>query len=429
MVLKIYLFSQVSGNYQQYTADHSETFLKQFCKNCFASNQIAIHRDGNLMYYAYAYRKTESEIYGVCIVCGEICLNLQWLYEYFQKVLENSAYKGVLFCFDEHGRIRKHVERFSSEAAEVDSLFGEIREHINKRQSYWEVLPPEDFSIPIESKISLAFDEDAKGKITDAIRHYHNVIVTMGNTAPSSFARTVERLNSEKAQLQKEKETLKNNIESLSKQKKQYRWVIMLSMLVVAGLIAILFFNRNVNELRSELTKREYSVDSLKNVVTYRDSVIDTQKQELNVTKNTLRVVRKDLKQTQSVLDDFALYMPLSVSDMEIKNENESYGERIYSGRTTYIYPKLTIYSLIEGSVDLYTKFYTPNGLSASSKASISPAGYSYKNNVSLYKNQSTTVYLSGWGGEDKGHWGKGFYRIEVWYNNVCIKAKTFQIY
>ncbi len=415
MVLKIYLFSQVSGNYQQYAVDHSETFLKQFCKNCFALNQIAIHRDGNLMYYAYAYRKTKSEIYGVCIVCGEICLNLQWLYEYFQKVLEASAYKGVLFCFDEHGKIRKNVEKFSSEAAEVDSLFCEIKGYVNKWQSYWEVLPSEDFSIPIESKISFAFDEEAKDKITDAIRHYHNVIVTMKNTAPSSFAKTIERLNSEKVQLQKERETLKNSIESLSKQKKQYRWVIVLSMLVVAGLIAILLFNRNVNELRNELMKREYSVDSLRSVVTNRDSVIYTQK--------------KDLKHTQSILDTFALYMPILVSDMEVKNGNENYGGRIYSDRTTYIHPKLTVYSLIDGIVNLYVKFYTPNGLLTSSKADMSLTGYSYKDNVVLNKNQSTTVYLLGWGGDDRGHWNKGAYRIEVWYNNACIKAKTFYIY
>lgn len=429
MILKNYLFSQVSGIYHQYTTDYSETFLKQFCSNCFASDQIAIHRDGNLIYYAYAHKNSGSELYGICIVCGEICLNLQWLYEYFQKALEASAGKGVLFRYDEQGQIRKNVEKFSSEVAEVDNLFREIREDINKRQSYWEVLPPEDFSIPLDSKISFAFNEDEKGKIIDAIRHYHNVIVTMDSTSPSSFAKTIERLNSENSQLQEEKERLENKIESLSKQKKQYKWVIVLSILVVLGLIVIFFFNQNVNDLDNKLAKQELSVDSLKNVVSNKDSIIYSQIQEIKTIKNNFREVKEDLDYSKSLLNDLSLYMPISVSNMEIKNEGENYGERIYSSRTTYIYPKLTIYSLIDGSVDLYTKFYTPNGLSTSTRVGVSPTGYSYKNNASLSKNKSTTIYLSGWGGENKGHWNSGSYRIEVWYNDVCIKAKSFKIY
>lgn len=429
MILKNYLFSQVLGTYQQYTTDYSETFLKQFCNNCFAPDQIAIHRDGNLIYYAYAHKNSASELYGICIVCGEICLNLQWLYEYFQKVLEASANKGVLFCYDEQGEIRKNIDKFSSVVAEIDNLFREIKEYVNTRQSYWEILPPEDFSIPVDSKISFAFNEDEESKITDAIRHYHNVVVTMDSTSPSSFAKTVKRLNSEKNQLQEEKETLENEIESLSKQKKQYRWVFVLSILVVIGLIAILLFNQNVNQLNNELARQEYAVDSLKNVVSNKDSIIYNQTQEIRVTKNNLKEAKKELDYSKSLLNDLSLYTPISVSNMEVKNKGENYGERIYSSRTTYISPKLTVFSLIDGSVDLYIKFYAPNGLSRSSNADVSPTGYSYKDNVSLSKNQNTTIYLSGWGGTDKGHWSSGLYRIEVWHNDVCIKAKTFRIY
>lgn len=261
MILRNYLFSQVSGDYQQYMSDHSELFLKQLCRNCNAPNQIAIHRDGNLIYYAYAHKKDESEILGICIVCGEVCLNLQWLYEYFQKVLEASANKGVLFCYDEQGQIRKNVDKFSSEVAEVDDLSREIREYIDKYQSYWESLPPEDFSIPIDSKISFAFNEDEKEKITDAIRHYHNVVVTMDNTAPSSFARTVERLHSERILLQEEKTTLENEIESLLKQKKQYRKVVSLGIFTVLLVVAAFFLYQALNGTQEKLSNTEAELE------------------------------------------------------------------------------------------------------------------------------------------------------------------------
>ncbi len=430
MILRNYLFGQVSGIYQQYTTDHSVHFLKQLCKNCLASNQIAIHRDGNLIYYAYAHKKNETEVYGICIVCGEVCLNLKWLYDSFGKTLEDAANKGVLFCYDQDGKIRMNVTDLSSEAAEVDCFFRDIKEYVSKRQSYWESLPPEDFSISKESKITLAFNEDDKGKITDAIRHYHNVIVTMDNTTPSSFARTVERLNSENAKLQEEKNTLETEIGNLTKQKKQYKWVVILSILVVLGLITISLFNQNVNDLKQTISDRENSIDSLNNVVSDRDNTIYNQKQEILSVKANLRIVNEELNESKKLIEDISMYSPISASEMEVKNESEDYGESIYSSNTTYIYPKLTVHSLIEGSIDLYTKFYRPDGsLSRSSTSGVSPVGFSYKNTVSLSKNQTTTVYLSGWGGNDKGHWTRGTYRIEVWYNNVCIKAKTFTIY
>jgi len=426
VILKSYLFSQISGNYQQYMADQSEIFLRQLCKNCSAPNQIAVHRDGNLMYYAYVYQKSKSEIYGLCAVCGEICLNLQWLYEFFQKTLEASANKGVLFCYDEYGKIRKNVDNFFSEVAEIDQIFRDIREYLNKYQSCWGILPPEDFLIPLDSKISFAFNEDSKDKITDAIRHYHNVIVTMDNVVLSSFSKTVERLNSEKNQLREEKETLDKKIESLAKQKKQYKWVITLSILVVLGMIAILLFNQNVNELRNEVWSKGCSIDSLNSVVSNMDSIIHVQKQEIQDTHKKLREINEDLHETKSLLSDISLYAPISASDLEVKNANGSYGENIYSSQTTYIYPRLTVYSLIEESIDLYVKFYRPDGSLSKSSSS---TWYSYKDEVSLSKNQSTTVYLSGWGGKDKGHWSSGTYRIEIWYNDACIKAKTFRIY
>ena len=148
MILKSYIFSYVSGNYQQYTSDHSEAFIKQCCIDCKDTHQIAIHRDGNLMYYSYFYKKNASSIYGLSVVCGEVCLNLKWLYEYLQKTLEASANKGVLFNYDKQGQIRKNVVSFATEAAEIDNIFRDIKDDLERRPLFWEQLPPEDLSVP-----------------------------------------------------------------------------------------------------------------------------------------------------------------------------------------------------------------------------------------------------------------------------------------
>ena len=436
MILKSYIFSYVSGNYQQYTSDHSEAFIKQCCIYCKDTHQIAIHRDGNLMYYSYLYKKNASSIYGLSVVCGEVCLNLKWLYEYLQKMLEASANKGVLFNYDKQGQIRKNVVSFATEAAEIDNIFRDIKDDLERRPLFWEQLPPEDLSVPLTSKIALAFNDDDKAKITEALRHYHNVVVTMENTLPSSFSQTVLRLNSEKEQLLVQKNGLEVEIEALKRQKKQYKWVIILSLLVAIGLIAIVSFNQNVNQLRGVIRSKDLSIDSLTVVVANKNQAITTQEEiinkkdrELNTVKNERETIQTELYQTKSVLDNVAQQMPIFISSMVLRTGDDSYGETIYSKNTTYIYPKVEVYSLIDGSVDFYIKFFTPNGLSTSSTPGTSPQGYSYKCEEYLSKYQKQTVYLSGWGGKSKGHWSSGTYRIEVWYNDVCIKTKTFIIY
>ena len=347
MILKNYIFSYVSGNYQQYTSDHSEAFIKQCCTDCKDTHQIAIHRDGNLMYYTYLYKKNASSIYGLSVVCGEVCLNLKWLYGYLQKMLEASANKGVLFNYDKQGQIRKNVVSFATEAAEIDNVFRDIKDGLERHPLFWEQIPPEDLSVPLTSKISLAFNDDDKAKITEALRHYHNVVVTMENTLPSSFSQTILRLNSEKEQLIVEKNGLESEIESLKRQKKQYKWVIILSLLVAVGLIAIVSFNQNVNQLRGVIRSKDLSIDSLNVVVANKNQTITTQEEIINRKDRELRTIkiekegiRTELNEAKSVLDNVAQQTPVYISNMVLRTGDGDYGDTIHSKNTTYIYPR-----------------------------------------------------------------------------------------
>ena len=416
MVLKSYLFCQTSGRYQQYTSDQSELFLKQLCNTCAMEHQIAIHRNGNLMYYAYTYKKSVSEIYGLCVVCGEICLEIQRLYEFLQQTLEFAARKGVLFCYDEQGCIRKKIEAFSDETAELDSIFRDIKSYLDTKNTYWEVLPPEDLSIPLTGKITYAFNEDDKNKITEGIRHYHNVIIRMDNIAPSSFARTVERINAENKQLSTEKETLEKEIESLSKQKKQHRWVTILSLVVIASLIGLYFLNDNLSGI---ISNQSDTIMELETTVSNKNSLI-----------NSLQGTLQNLEERVS---SFKKEFPIRITNVRIGNTyrdgsiETNYGYNIYSHNTMYLTPQITYTSIDEEKyITLKIKLYRPNG--ELSKGTSSPDGFSFETQFYI-QNGTNTKVLTGWGNDQKGNWDSGNYRFEIWYNDICLKAKTFTIY
>ena len=124
--------------------------------------------------------------------------------------------------------------------------------------------------------------------------------------------------------------------------------------------------------------------------------------------------------------------MPIIITDIEISNTysdgsiETDYGNTIYSSDTRYLKPRIT-YTGIKTSenITLSVKFYTPSGLSTGSS---SPYGCSYSYSMYVYSGENQET-LSGWGGSSAGHWGRGSYRFEIWYENVCLKSKSFTIY
>ena len=130
-----------------------------------------------------------------------------------------------------------------------------------------------------------------------------------------------------------------------------------------------------------------------------------------------------------SVLEKVGGRTPLFLGDVSIRNSGESYGGTIYSSETTYINPKVEIFSLVDGKVDIYVKFYTPYGLSTGTSTMTVPSGYSYGDSFYVNRNSFTTCEFDGWGGEEKGHWSSGNYRFEFYYKGKCIGSKSFTIY
>lgn len=163
---------------------------------------------------------------------------------------------------------------------------------------------------------------------------------------------------------------------------------------------------------------------------------------EQMVTKNnSLRSEISDLTQerddAKTELSNFketvsSLY-PLIIADIEIANcykggsIETNYGSQIYSLNTMYLCPRIKYDGLICGDKTLKIKWYCPDG--TLSRGVDSPDGFSQCRSYHIYKGHNNTLTFIGWGNENKGNWKSGTYRIEIWYGDSCLKAKTFKIY
>ena len=429
MILRNYLFSKDFDTYQQYPNDFAKQFLNQITSNLLSTNQIVIHRDGNLIYYAYVQVISSNKILGHCIVTGEICTNIKELYELFFKTIEQSACKGILFSYDSTGDICKQTGNFSEEGAEINEFFKDFN-NIADNDLYWKSIGSIDFSVSKESKLYLSLTEDSNDKIVEAIEHYHNVIITIENPLASSYSNIVKQLNLDKEKLNSRIEYLSNKNNELIEKKKQYKAVVTLFVIIILCCIGLLSFYR-------EITGKTQHIQELENEITIKRDSLLLQNNEINRLVDDLSSTNRRLSSVQSELSDYkdkvGKHMPLVINNIELANytANEGvisdYGQRIYSNESRWVWFRINYDGIVSGTKNLHYKVYDQKGQLKT--CSSSPSGYSWSSDIYIYGDNNNSVVLFGMGADNASTWSTGTYRIEIWHNDMCLKSKSFTIY
>lgn len=149
---------------------------------------------------------------------------------------------------------------------------------------------------------------------------------------------------------------------------------------------------------------------------------------------SSLKTERDNAKsELSSLKNKVSATYPIIITDIEIANTysggdvETNYGNTIYSYNTMYLTPRIKYTGLTTGNKTIKVKWYKPDG--TISIGSSSPSGFSQSESMYVYNGENNTYTLNGWGNKYKGFWSKGTYRIEIWYENTCLKAKTFTIY
>lgn len=202
-------------------------------------------------------------------------------------------------------------------------------------------------------------------------------------------------------------------------------WIAIVIFVVATIAIFVLYVNMEAQY------ERQYSKS-----MTLRQQLDDVSKRNKNL-ENRVSSLSQEIESAEEALSTLKSKVgnayPLIISAIEIANTYKGgsietdYGNTLYSGNTMYLKPKITYYGISSGTKVLKVKWFKPDG--SMSTGTSSPYGFSQSDSHNIYTGPDNTITMSGWGNEDKGHWRSGTYRIEVWYENTCLKSKTFTIY
>ena len=129
----------------------------------------------------------------------------------------------------------------------------------------------------------------------------------------------------------------------------------------------------------------------------------------------------------KKTMDALSNYTPLFITDIEVKNEGEEWGERMYSKKSTYFMIRVKYIGIKEGTYKLETKIFDNAG-NLRRNAEISPTGYSYSTEITVRRDENYEE-LEGWGNAQPGFWSAGTYRLEIWYRGKKLSEKSFRVY
>ena len=96
----------------------------------------------------------------------------------------------------------------------------------------------------------------------------------------------------------------------------------------------------------------------------------------------------------------------------------------IYYSKPKYILAR--VIGLPGEKIELKVRLYDADGKCVTGNSS--PDGFSYVYKLNPILPGENTLSLSGWGGADRGHFVRGTYRYEVWYEDMCLKSVTFNL-
>ena len=442
MNCNVYIFGELSSGYTQYPEDSSSHVLKKIYPFCKAPTQIAIRRDASMMYYCYIRKLNDNKYFGLSIaVNGYYISRVDELFSLFENTIEKIAQQGSFIHFAKDGSLTTSTTVLKDEEEEIDTLSENLRRGFEALGNSTNVLPQVDYTVAKDSVKEFNALDDKRDIVRASYTYGYTFIYKdkdFNTVRVNSYRSVLSQLNDENNNLRKRNEELKEQNTKILRQKKQFKNVIFLFLAVIGCGVGLLFLNNNLNTTKSELADANNTISIRDDSIKSKDGQISRLKNDVQNLNVRLNKEREKREQTESEFSSFksslSSSIPILITDIEIANVyndgsiETSYGSSIYSSGTMYLKPRITYTGVRTGeSITLYERLYGTSGTLQTGNSS--PSGYTFSNSMTVSSGEGNTYELSGWGSSSKGNWGRGSYRYEIWYGNVCLRAKTFTLY
>lgn len=237
MNVSIYTFGEFTSGYTQYPSDYTTDIFKEFYKKSKAQTQLCIHRDGDIMYYAYIRKLGYNRYIGICAVINGLMLNdVPSVFNLFEQMTAGMISRGELIMFDTQGNITTNVTQLYLERETIERLQQILRTQLDKQPT--KPLPPVTFSVAKDSVKGFFVDNDSQEIIEASSKYGYTYVYKdkgFNTIQTNSYKGVITKLNKEKTELQTRCDDLSKKLTAEKIKQRNMKWVGLL------GAIAIIF--------------------------------------------------------------------------------------------------------------------------------------------------------------------------------------------
>ncbi len=399
MNASVYLFGEFNSGYSQYPDDYASSIFQKFSANAKSTTQIAIHRDGNLVYYGYIRKLQQGRYIGLCVVLnGLILKRIDGLFSLFENTISNLVTNGKLIHFNEQGDLVTCVEKLYLNQEEIDLLTESLRAGFKRFEAYSATLPAVSYGTSKDSCKDFVVDDEQEKIIKSSYTNgYTYVYKSKGfNTAQlNSYKGVLSRSYKEKQELAAKLDALEKEHAKTLKQKKQFKYVIIMFVILLGCAIGLFALNDNLNLTRDALSSANDTI-SMQNDSLYVKSVEISNLHDANHELDVRRQAEEDKRiEAESNLES----LKKKICDRQpfiVKSTSFDFS----SG-----YLRFEYYGMTDSTVNIKVRAYNDEGSS-------------YSNSSSIYiesGDNSASIFLSR--GLDSGKW----YSFELLKDNIIL--------
>lgn len=320
-----YIFGELSEGYSQYPEDSSSNLFKDIQKRCVAPSQLIIHRDESMMYYVYVRKLDKNRFIGFAIaINGYYITQVEPLFSLFEKNIEDLVEKGVIINFSNSGEITSNLPTFSKEEEEVMAFSNSFQSQVNRIRNT-KKLPPVDYSVSITSQ-KLFKENDSLSEIINASYRYGYTIILKESDYDTvrltSFKNVLKNLNTDKESLIKENAQLRETNQKIQRQKKQFKNVVFLFIIVIGCAVGLYFLYVNLNDTQDRLDLANISITQKESIIVDKNTTISNLRDSVSRLEYNLNREIKAKEKIESSLQSICSYSPFAVTSCEVNASN-----------------------------------------------------------------------------------------------------------
>ncbi len=340
---EVYLFGNLGGGYTQYPDDYTSNIFGEFERALTTPTQLMIHRNEDVIYYAYLRRLSQHDNYiGICCAFnGVLCADPTRFCKLCEDNITNWVVNGDILEFADNGDIVSDVDKLYKVSSELKRISESLLIQINTLNLPFEKLPSINYAVNRNSVKKLLLG-NGNDKINEALNDYSELYVYSDFVSESlkGFSDKLRKLNKENTDLKAE------NKKILQKKKQSDVVAVLVCILIILLLVAYAVFSGQ----KSEINSKSNTITSLANDKKHLEGALSVANRNLEAKENQLDEKREKIRQLSQqnvILENDIQTLQNEINNLQKENEKirslsnqgstqSSYRTQSYAHHQTY---------------------------------------------------------------------------------------------